>query len=66
MTSMVTWYRRAGPNICGAIRQSGAMMSSLPPQQLTQLQQNGTKSAAAAGAGNLQIDMTAVEVSHLI
>ena len=39
--------------IAGAIGESGAMTSSLPPQPLAELEQNGVKFGAAAGAGTL-------------
>jgi para-nitrobenzyl esterase len=39
--------------IAGAIGESGAMTSSLPPQPLAAAEQNGVKFAAAAGAADL-------------
>lgn len=39
--------------IAGAIGESGAMISSLPPQTLQSAEQNGAKFAAAAGAPSL-------------
>jgi para-nitrobenzyl esterase len=39
--------------IAGAIGESGAMTSSLPPQPLAEAEQNGLKFAAAAGASSL-------------
>src|SRR4051794_28547119 len=39
--------------MAGAIGESGAMTSSLPPQPLTTAEQNGVKFAAAAGANSL-------------
>jgi para-nitrobenzyl esterase len=39
--------------IAGAIGESGAMTSSLPPQPLPAAEQNGVKFAAAVGANNL-------------
>src|SRR5215471_21619322 len=39
--------------MAGAIGESGAMTSSLPPQPLADAEQNGVKFAAAAGADNL-------------
>jgi para-nitrobenzyl esterase len=39
--------------IAGAIGESGAMTSSLPPQPLAEAAQNGVKFAAAAGANSL-------------
>ena len=39
--------------MAGAIGESGAMISSLPPQPLTDAEQNGVKFGAAAGANTL-------------
>ena len=39
--------------MAGAIGESGAMISSLPPQPLADAEQNGAKFGAAAGAGTL-------------
>ena len=39
--------------IAGAIGESGAMTSSLPPVPLKEAEQNGVKFAAAAGASSL-------------
>lgn len=39
--------------IAGAIGESGAMLSSLPPQPLAEAEQNGVKFAAGAGADTL-------------
>jgi para-nitrobenzyl esterase len=39
--------------MAGAIGESGAMISSLPPQPLAAAEENGAKFAAAAGAGSL-------------
>jgi para-nitrobenzyl esterase len=39
--------------IAGAIGESGAMLSTLPPRPLAEAEQNGTKFASAAGASSL-------------
>jgi para-nitrobenzyl esterase len=39
--------------IAGAIGESGAMISSLPPRPLTEAEENGAKFGAAVGASNL-------------
>ncbi len=52
--------------IAGAIGESGAMISSLPPRPLAEAEQNGTKFAAAAGAASLAAlrAMTAEQVQE--
>ncbi len=52
--------------IAGAIGESGAMISSLPPRPLAEAEQNGTKFAAAAGVASLAAlrAMTAEQVQE--
>ena len=52
--------------MAGAIGESGAMTSSLPPQPLAEAEQNGIKFATAAGAGGLAAlrDMTAEQIQE--
>jgi len=54
--------------IAGAIGESGAMTSSLPPQPLAAAEQNGVKFAAAAGASNLAAlrAMTAEQIQEVL
>jgi para-nitrobenzyl esterase len=54
--------------IAGAIGESGAMISSLPPQPLADAEQRGVKFAAAAGAQTLAAlrAMTAVEIQEAV
>jgi len=50
--------------VAGAIGESGAMTSSLPPQPLEAAEQNGVKFAAAAGAENLAA-LRAMSAEHI-
>lgn len=52
--------------MAGAIGESGAMTSSLPPQPLAEAEQNGMKFAAAAGANSLAElrEMTAEQIQE--
>jgi para-nitrobenzyl esterase len=54
--------------MAGAIGESGAMISSLPPQPLAEAEQNGVKFAAAAGAGSLAAlrGMTAEQIQEAV
>jgi para-nitrobenzyl esterase len=54
--------------IAGAIGESGAMTSSLPPQPLAAAEQNGVKFAAAGGAANLAAlrAMSAEQIQELL
>ncbi|HEV2447361.1 MAG TPA: carboxylesterase family protein, partial [Candidatus Sulfopaludibacter sp.] len=54
--------------IAGAIGESGAMISSLPPQPLADAGQNGIKFATAAGASNLAAlrAMTAEQIQEAV
>jgi para-nitrobenzyl esterase len=50
--------------VAGAIGESGAMMSSLPPQPLAEAEQNGVKFATAAGAKGLA-DLRAMKAEQI-
>ena len=54
--------------MAGAIGESGAMISSLPPQPLVDAEQNGAKFGAAAGAGSLAAlrAMTAEQIQEAL